>query len=363
MKRTTLVRMGSTALLAVGLALTVTMPANAAPVTSEIDAVQAALQRDLGLTPQQAEARHQQEQVAWSKDKTLRIALGSDFAGSRFDAKAGKLVVDVADASRVAEVKAAGALARVVEHSAAELTAVKSKLDKSAATPKSVTGWHIDQATNDVVVSVYGNDAAATKWANSLGADVRIQHVTERPQTFWNLIGGQAIRTSSGSRCSLGFNARNSSGPRYVITAGHCTNLGGTWSGGDVSGAQVVESDCPGADSGLLTRPNGTGPGEINTGQQITGAATPTVGEQMQKQGSTTGGGSGEVTSVDESVNFDVGVLNHEFGTTAHTDHGDSGGPAYDGEKGLGTLSGGDTVTSYFYPLTLELQAYGLELA
>jgi len=148
-----------------------------------------------------------------------------------------------------------------------------------------------------------------------------------------------------------------------VLTAGHCTNLGGTWSGGDVSGAQVVESDCPGADSGLLTRPNGTGPGEINTGQAITSAATPTVGEQMQKQGSTTGGGSGEVTSVDESVNFDVGVLNHEFGTTAHTDHGDSGGPAYDGSKGLGTLSGGDTVTSYFYPLTLELQAYGLELA
>ena len=56
-------------------------------------------------------------------------------------------------------------------------------------------------------------------------------------------------------------------------------------------------------------------------------------------------------------------MLNHEFGTTAHTDHGDSGGPAYDGEKGLGTLSGGDTQTSYFYPLTLELQAYGLSLA
>ena len=152
-------------------------------------------------------------------------------------------------------------------------------------------------------------------------------------------------------------------GAPFLLTAGHCTNLGGTWAGGDVSGAQVVESDCPGADSGLLTRPNGTGPGEINTGQAITSAAEPTVGEQMQKQGSTTGGGSGEVTSVDESVNFDVGVLNHEFGTTAHTDHGDSGGPAYDGSKGLGTLSGGDTVTSYFYPLTLELQAYGLSLA
>jgi streptogrisin D len=124
-----------------------------------------------------------------------------------------------------------------------------------------------------------------------------------------------------------------------------------------------VRSDCPGADSGLLTRPNGTGPGAINTGQKITSAAAPVVGERISKQGSTTGGGTGMVKSVDQSVNVDVGVLNREFGTTAHTDHGDSGGPAYDGAKGLGTLSGGDTVTSYFYPLTRELQRYGLTLA
>ena len=126
MMRTHLVRLGGFALLAVGTAITFAAPANAAPAdgSSTSGAIQEALQRDLGLTPQQAEVRFQQEQVAWSKDKTLRIVLGDDYAGSRFDGSTGKLVVNVADASRVAEIKAIGAEAKVVEHSAADLNAV-----------------------------------------------------------------------------------------------------------------------------------------------------------------------------------------------------------------------------------------------
>ena len=116
--------------------------------------------------------------------------------------------MNVADAGRVADVTAAGVVANVVEHSAVELGAEKAKLDQgSASMPKSVTGWYVDEASNDVVVSVYGSSAAATTWAQSLGADVRFEKVAERPQTFWNLISGQAIRNSS-ARCSLGFNAR-----------------------------------------------------------------------------------------------------------------------------------------------------------
>ncbi|VVJ19401.1 secreted serine protease [Amycolatopsis camponoti] len=274
----------------------------------------------------------------------------------------GKAVVNVTDDASVQKVEAAGLTAKKVKHTFAALTGVKNQLDAVKNVPQ--TAWGIDTKTNQVVVKVY--DAASKGTADKVAAaaaqygdSVRVEHRTGKLSLY--IADGDAIQNDQG-RCSLGFNVTRGGEP-FLLTAGHCTNLGGTWAGGDVSGAQVVESDCPGADSGLLTRPNGSGPGEINTGQAITSAATPTVGEQMQKQGSTTGGGSGEVTSVDESVNFDVGVLNHEFGTTAHTDHGDSGGPAYDGSKGLGTLSGGDTVTSYFYPLTLELQSYGLELA
>jgi streptogrisin D len=274
----------------------------------------------------------------------------------------GKAVVNVTDDAAVRKVEAAGLTAKKVKHTFAALTGVKNQLDSVKDVPQ--TAWGIDTKTNQVVVKIYdaAGKAASDKVAAAAaryGDSVRVEHRAGKLELY--IADGDAIQNSQG-RCSLGFNVTRGGEP-FLLTAGHCTNLGGTWSGGDVSGAEVVESDCPGADSGLLTRPNGTGPGEVNTGQAITGAATPTVGEQMEKQGSTTGGGSGEVTSVDESVNFDVGVLNHEFGTTAHTDHGDSGGPAYDGAKGLGTLSGGDTVTSYFYPLTLELQDYGLELA
>ncbi|MEV4314827.1 S1 family peptidase [Actinocrispum sp. NPDC049592] len=274
----------------------------------------------------------------------------------------GKAVVNVLDDNAADKVKAAGLTAKKVKYSLTALTGVKNALDTVRNVPQ--TAWGIDTRTNQVVVTIYSAASKSTvdtvnTAAAKYGDQVRVEHKTGKLEL--HIAGGDAIQNNQG-RCSLGFNVTRGGQP-FLLTAGHCTNLGGTWAGGDVSGAKVVESDCPDADSGLLTRPNGTGPGEINTGQRITTAGEPFVGERIQKMGSTTGGGSGEVTSVDQSVNFDVGVLNHEFGTTAHTDHGDSGGPAYDGSIGLGTLSGGDTVTSYFYPLTLELQAYGLTLA
>ncbi|GAA4544008.1 S1 family peptidase [Amycolatopsis samaneae] len=300
------------------------------------------------------------QEAAITQASQVADGLGAASGGVYLDN--GKAVVNVLDDAAAQKVQAAGLTAKKVAHSFAALTGVKESMDTVRNVPQ--TTWGIDTRTNQVVVTVY---SAATKSTSDTvtaaaakhGDAVRVEHKTGKLEL--HIKDGDAIKNEQG-RCSLGFNVKKGSTP-YLLTAGHCTNLGGTWAGGDVSGAKVVKSDCPGADSGYLTRPNGSGPGEVNTGQKITSAGTPTVGEKISKQGSTTGGGTGEVTSVDQSVNFDVGVLNHEFGTTAHTDHGDSGGPAYDGSKGLGTLSGGDTQTSYFYPLTLELQAYGLTLA
>jgi streptogrisin D len=324
---------------------------SAAALTSGVCA-SAATASPLAFSEMQANAVSSATQVA----NTMGATSGGIYLEN------GKAVVTVTDDASAQKVQAAGLTAKKVKHTFAALTGVKNSLDAVKNVPQ--TAWGIDTKTNQVVVKIYDSASKATAdkvaaAAAQYGDSVRVEHRTGKLEL--HIADGDAIQNDQG-RCSLGFNVTRGGEP-FLLTAGHCTNLGGTWAGGDVSGAQVVESDCPDADSGLLTRPNGSGPGEINTGQAITSAAEPTVGEQMEKQGSTTGGGSGEVTSVDESVNFDVGVLNHEFGTTAHTDHGDSGGPAYDGSKGLGTLSGGDTVTSYFYPLTLELQSYGLALA
>jgi streptogrisin D len=307
-----------------------------------------------------AQSMAQMQHTAIAQAKTVSANIGTDSGGVWLDH--GKATVNVTNAADAQAVKAAGLTPKTVKYSFATLTTAKNSLDSIKNVPQ--TAWGIDTRSNQVVVSIYDSASKATQdkvkaAATKLGDKARIEYKTGKLELY--IADGDAIQNEQG-RCSLGFNVTRGGEP-FLLTAGHCTNLGGTWAGGDVSGAQVVESDCPGADSGLLTRPNGTGPGQVNTGQAITSAGEPTVGEQMEKQGSTTGGGSGEITSVDQSVNFDVGVLNHEFGTTAHTDHGDSGGPAYDGSTGLGTLSGGDTVTSYFYPLTLELSSYGLSLA
>jgi len=377
MKRATLVRMGSTALLTAGLAMAMAMPANAAPVTSDAKEIQAALQRDLGLTPQQAESRAQQEKVAWSVEKTVRIALGSDFAGSRFDAKSGKLVVDVADASRVAEVRANGAEARVVENSEAELNATASKLSQKSA-PKSVTGWRVDAATNAVVVSVYGNDAAATTWAKSLGADVRFEHVSVRPQTYWDLIGGQAIRTSSGSRCSLGFNARSGSA-RYVITAGHCTELGGTWSGSGGTIGGVSGTSFPTNDYGRITVSSSSA---VQTGLvdryssgsdvRVTGSSAVGNGAAVCRSGSTTGWHCGTVSSTNATVCYQQGCVSQTFRTNVCAEPGDSGGSLVSSPSGStvqaqGLTSGGSGNcssggTTYYQKINEALSAYGLSL-
>jgi streptogrisin D len=339
--------------------MSMTIRKNLAAITAASAAVLVA-----GLCSTQAEA----SEMAVALAQQAAVDSGTAVLGQLGDANGGmylengKAVVNVLDDAGVQRVKAAGLTAKKVRHSYTALTNVRDSLDAVRNVPQ--TAWGIDPSTNQVVVTVYGAASkasadAVTAAAAKFGDSVRVEHETGKLELF--IRDGDAIQNSQG-RCSLGFNVKRGSTP-YLLTAGHCTNLGGTWSGGDVSGARVVESDCPGADSGLLTRPNGTGPGQINTGQAITSARAPRVGETIRKQGSTTGGGSGTVRSVDQTVNFDVGVLRHEFGTTAHTDHGDSGGPAYSGSAGLGTLSGGNSTTSYFYPLTLELQAYGLTLA
>jgi len=374
--------MGGYALLAVGTAITVAAPANAAPAggSSTSSAIQEALQRDLGLSPQQAQVRFQQEQVAFSKEKTLRIALGDDFAGSRFDAASGKLVVNVSDASRVSEVTAEGAVAKVVDNSAAELNAVKAKLDQgTASVPKSVAGWYVDETANDVVVSVHGSDATAASWAKSLGANVRIEHVAEQPRTFWNLIGGQAIRNSQ-ARCSLGFNARNSSGTRYVITAGHCGNLGGTWSGSGGTIGTVANSSFPTNDYSRITVSSSSAVStalvdRYNSGSDVTvgGSTGGSNGGAVCRSGSTSGWHCGTITGLNQTVCYSEGCVGQTIRTNVCAEPGDSGGSLVTNPgsgtrvNAAGLTSGGSGNcssggTTFYQPVNEALSAYGLTL-
>jgi streptogrisin C len=265
--------------------------------------------------------------------------------------------------------------------SVAELSAAQVKLDKAAATrPSSVAGWYVDQASRSLVVEVHGSDAAVANWASSQGAGtVKIKHLTEAYKPVWNLIGGQAI-TTGGSRCSLGFNARSSGGTRYVITAGHCTALGGNWSGVGGSIGPVSGSTFPGSDYGRITVTSSAAVStplvdRYSSGSDVTvtGPRTASNGLGVCRSGSTTGWHCGSVTATNQTVCYSQGCVGQMIRTNVCAEPGDSGGSLVTNPgsatrvQAVGLTSGGSGNcssggTTFFQPITEPLSAYGLTL-
>ncbi len=242
---------------------------------------------------------------------------------------------------------------------------------RSASVPNSVTGWYVDPVSNSVVVSTTDDAAARTFAAGQ--RNVRIQHVNVRPRLLADLRGGDTITTSVGGRCSVGFNAI-SGRTRYIITAGHCTKLGGTWSGPDGTAiGPVAKSTFPGHDFGLVevtskaweqTHDVDSDNGYLN----VAGDAPAAVGDQVCLSGSTTGYHCGQVETVGETVNYGDGdVVNGLTGTNICAEAGDSGGSIMSGTQAQGTLSGGSGGCllggkTYYQPIQEVLSTYGLTL-
>ncbi len=122
------------------------------------------------------------------------------------------------------------------------------------------------------------------------------------------------------SRCSLGFSARNSSGAVYVLTAGHCTNLGGTWysnSSHTIPIGPVANSSFPGNDYGRISRTNTTWvpTSKIQGGSSVLGKTVAPVGTSVCRSGSTTGFRCGTVTALNQTVSYAQGCV---FQADAH---------------------------------------------
>lgn len=120
----------------------------------------------------------------------------------------------------------------------------------------------MDTATKSVVVSVpeSDNDAATKQFLSrvrSMDDDIRIRRVPAAPRL--TLGPGDAIHTGGG-RCSASVIGTNGS-QNYVVTAGHCTNIGSTWTtgSGQTIGKTVVSS-FPGNDYGLIQVTNASLP-------------------------------------------------------------------------------------------------------
>jgi hypothetical protein len=260
--------------------------------------------------------------------------------------------------------------------SPASASAVLHALDKSARIPGSA--WYVDTKTNQVVVSLDQTFAGAklakmTAVTSQFGSAVRIERVAGTLTKY--IAGGDAIY-GGGSRCSLGFNVRNSAGTTYFLTAGHCTNIASTWYANSSQSTVLgnrVGSSFPGNDYGIVqyTNTSISKPGTVNlyngSTQDITSAANAYVGEAVKRSGSTTGLRSGSVTALNATVNYAQGTVTGLIRTTVCAEPGDSGGALFDGTKALGLTSGGSGNcssggTTYFQPVTEALSVYGVNV-
>ncbi|MET9379032.1 S1 family peptidase [Streptomyces sp. NPDC003035] len=236
------------------------------------------------------------------------------------------------------------------------------------------TAWHVDQATNTLVVTADStvSQAEIAKIKRQAGANAGAIRVERTPGRFNKLIsGGDAIYATSW-RCSLGFNVRDSAGNYYFLTAGHCTDGAGTWyanSGRTTVLGSTSGSSFPNNDYGIVRYTNSTVTKSGTVGSvDITSAANATVGMSVTRRGSTTGTHSGSVTGLNATVNYGGGdIVYGMIRTNVCAEPGDSGGPLYSGSRAIGLTSGGSGNcstggTTFFQPVTEALNAYGVSV-
>jgi streptogrisin C len=375
---------------AVGVLTAVTIPALAGtdqtsnPPAPALDAepapeLLAAMQRDLGLTDQQAQERLTQE--AWASGVTAALSgeLGDRYAGAWLTEDAEALMVAVTDEGAAAQVRAAGAEPTVVAHGASELAATVTTMDSYAEqAADSIAGWYVDVASNTVVVVAPAwAEADAREFvadAGMAGDMVRVVASDEQPRLLEDVRGGDAYFIDDAARCSIGFSVVGG-----FVTAGHCNLAGTTTSGfdGEAQG-EFVASSFPGAGLGgqddwgvvavnedWIPQPvvNDFADGTL----PVAGSEEAPVGASVCKYGSTTGVSCGVVEATNVSVIYPEGIVAGLTRTDACAEPGDSGGSWLAGDQAQGVTSGGSgncTVggTTFFQPVNEILEVNDLTL-
>ncbi|MGW7350682.1 S1 family peptidase [Streptomyces sp. NPDC054784] len=232
------------------------------------------------------------------------------------------------------------------------------------------SAWYVDAESGKVVVTVDStvSKAEIAKLKSEAGVNAGALEVKHTPGKFSKLIAGGEAITTGGARCSLGFNVQDGAGTKFALTAGHCTNIGSSWSIGTTAG-----SSFPGNDYGIIQHSDGgAADGRVSlydgTYQEIDGAADASVGQSVTRSGSTTGVHGGSVTGLNVSVNYGAdGIVDGLIQTTVCAEPGDSGGALFSGSTALGLTSGGSGNcssggTTFFQPVTEALSAYGVSI-
>ncbi|PZG94471.1 serine protease, partial [Streptomyces sp. NTH33] len=306
----------------------------------------------------------------------LVARLGTSRTAGSWIGADGRPVVAVTDEKAAAEVRRAGAEAKVVRHSMNELEAATATLRAAPRVPG--TAWVMDYRTNRVTVQADSTVSAAdwarmTEVADGIGSFVRMQRAKG---AFTTRLNGALPMLSTGGRCSAGFNVTDGQSD-FILTAGHCGPTGSIWFADDQGSRQLgrtVEASFPGGDFSLVQYASGSaGRGADivaisgGNGVRITGAADPAVGQRVFRSGSTTGLRDGEVTGLNATVNYPEGTVTGLIQTTVCAESGDSGGPLFSEGIALGVTSGGSGDcttggTTFFQPVTEALSALGVKL-
>ncbi|MFI6496962.1 S1 family peptidase [Nonomuraea typhae] len=331
-----------------------------------------ALQRDLGITREQAITRLAAEARAGRTIASAAKTLGAHYAGAWHEGPEAALVV--ATTSRTAAQAITAAQIDVVPRTLAQLTAVKNSLDRSAP-PATVHSWAISPRDNAVVVQT-SSDADARAWIAAAGADrdaVKLEPSAERPKPFYDIRGGDAYYIpSKGYRCSVGFAARRGTTLGFT-TAGHCGDAGDATQGHNRVDQGVFRiSSFPSDDYAWVeTNSQWAAPGVVNGYSAgilpVRGSAVTQPGGSTCRSGSTTQWHCGTVQALNATVNYPEGTVYQLTRTNVCAEGGDSGGAFISGDQAQGMTSGGSGNcssggTTFFQPIAELLQAGGLTL-
>ncbi|MEU8682544.1 S1 family peptidase [Streptomyces sp. NPDC048611] len=357
-----------------------------------------AMRRDLGLTAVQVRTRLAQETDAHRAAAAVRRALSTPPAGMWFDRTTGKLVVAVTGAADAQVVRAAGAVPKTVPHSWAELTALVRQITGRAGDGvPGVTGWGVDERANGVVVRVdrTRHTLRTVRFEHSVRAmaarskiPVTVERTDQTPrQQGGTVVGGERWMPGNDGICSIGFSVTGPGDFQGFLTAGHCTLTADQPAYGK-DGSRMGTSNEGGGhsinghegDFGLVgvDRPDWTVSANV-AGQggapvTVTGAQEGLVGMSLCHSGQSSGWHCGEITRVEQTVDYGNTVIEGLSFTNACSAPGDSGGSYVtqpNAPKALGVHSGGGAAgcgafggatLTIFQPVGEALEKWNLRL-
>ncbi|WP_406311619.1 S1 family peptidase [Streptosporangium sp. NBC_01639] len=334
-----------------------------------------ALQRDLHLTREQAQARLLNETRLTPVEAQLRRRLGIEFAGSWFTGDVAQtLMVATTDRDNLSQIAAAGARGEVVSRSLAQLDGVIDEVDAALSTHQGGQVRYIDVKTNKVVV-LSDTPSTTEDVIQASGVDpvaVQVVSSTERPQPLSDLVGGEAYYAGPATRCSVGFSVVRGLQNGFV-SAGHCGTAGRTTTGADRREQGIFQaSTFPDSDFAWISvngnwspKPavsNGTG-GTVS----VAGSRPVIEGASVCRSGPVTGWHCGLILQRNASITYAQGNVSELVRTNVCAEAGDSGGSFISVDQAQGVTSGGsgDCTSggvSYFQPINEILTTYGLSL-